>query len=66
MDGRRCIYWMVYIGIKMNNKKIQVNMCYEVNKKRNCITLSKEEAYLLKDQILKLKGTVYWFNALDI
>lgn len=49
----------------MKKENILVNICYEINNKRKCATLSKEEAYMLKKQVLKMKGTVYWFDPVN-
>jgi len=51
----------------MNNKNqnIQVNVCWELAKHRECKTMSKEEAYNLKNWLDENQGFCYWFQALD-
>ena len=41
---------------------IKVNMCYELEKKRVCLTLDKDQANSLRHQIEDKKGTVWWFT----
>ena len=49
----------------MKDKPIKVNVCWERDKKRQCKTMSKEDAYLLRTWLDKNNGFCYWFQALD-
>ena len=47
------------------NYKRRVNVCWEVNKERKCRTMSKDEAYALKEWLEENNGFCFWFQALD-
>jgi hypothetical protein len=49
---------------KSNNAK-RVNVCWELNGERCCKTLSKNEAYAIKNKMKEEDGTIFWFQALD-
>lgn len=49
--------------MKVNkNPDIRVNVCYELNDERKCLTLSKDEAYDLRKTIEEQKGCVWWYQ----
>lgn len=50
---------------KYKEPKIQVNICYETEKEKKCITLSKEDAYALRDFVEEKGGTVWWFTPVN-
>ena len=43
---------------------IRVNMCWEVNGEKKCVTLSKNNALATRDWVEQQNGTVFWFQAL--
>tara|TARA_R100001510_G_C7482096_1_gene93654 strand:+ start:304 stop:462 length:159 start_codon:yes stop_codon:yes gene_type:complete len=47
------------------DKKIRVNICWEVGKERKCETLDKNHAYALKKWVDEQNGCVFWFQALE-
>jgi len=47
------------------DKRIRVNICWELKKERKCQTLSKDEAYALRKDVEDNDGVVFWFSALD-
>ena len=49
---------------KSNNVK-RVNVCWELNGERCCKTLSKDEAYAIKNKMKEEDGNFFWFQALD-
>tara|TARA_B100000073_G_scaffold262438_1_gene222145 strand:- start:260 stop:484 length:225 start_codon:yes stop_codon:yes gene_type:complete len=44
---------------------LRVNVCWEINKERQCKTMTKDEAYALKAWLDENNGFTYWFQALD-
>jgi len=46
-----------------NRLQVQVNVCYEIDGKRNCLTLEKNKAIELKDHVEDNCGVVWWFTA---
>jgi len=52
----------------MSNKRDKprrVNICWQLKEERKCQTLSKDEAYALREKVDEEGGTVFWFQALD-
>ena len=49
----------------MEKKVLRVNVCWEINKERQCKTMTKDEAYSLKAWLEENNGFTYWFQALD-
>ena len=47
------------------DKPIRVNVCWEINSERQCKTMLKEDAYLLKNWLDENDGFTFWFQALD-
>lgn len=45
--------------------KKRVNVCWEVGEERACRTMSKDEAYALKQWLDENNGFTFWFQALD-
>lgn len=45
--------------------KKRVNVCWEIGEKRACKTMSKDEAYALKQWLDENNGFTFWFQALD-
>ena len=45
---------------KYREPKILVNMCWELNREKKCVTLPKEEAYATKEWVEREGGFVYW------
>jgi hypothetical protein len=47
------------------NKQYQhkVNICWELNNKRKCVTLTKNEAYATRKWVEDNEGAVFWFAA---
>ena len=43
---------------------IRVNICWEVDDERKCVTLPKAEAYATRDWVEKRGGVCFWFQAL--
>lgn len=43
---------------------IRVNMCWEVNGEKKCVTLHKNNALATRDWVEQQNGTVFWFQAL--
>ena len=43
----------------------RVNICWQLKDERKCQTLSRDEAYALKEYIDDNNGCVFWFQALD-
>ena len=44
--------------------KHRVNLCYEINDEKKCVTLSKEEAYAIKKWVEDSDGVVFWTQVL--
>lgn len=57
-----------FVGIiemkKYKDPEIRVNMCWEVEDEKKCVTLKKSDAYATKEWVEKQNGTVFWFQAL--
>tara|TARA_R100000655_G_scaffold108028_1_gene159291 strand:+ start:187 stop:342 length:156 start_codon:yes stop_codon:yes gene_type:complete len=47
-----------------NKLNVHVNMCYELNGHRECVTLDKNDALNLRDHIDTEKGAVWWFSSI--
>ena len=47
------------------DKPIRVNVCWEVDRKRKCETMAKEDAYKTKRWVEANDGFIFWFQALD-
>lgn len=49
------------------NKKHQpkVNICWELNDERKCVTLTKDEAYVTRKWVEDNDGVVFWFAAVE-
>ena len=45
--------------------KKRVNVCWEIGEERACKTMSKDEAYALKQWLDENNGFTFWFQALD-
>jgi len=45
--------------------KKRVNVCWEIGKERKCETMSKEDAYALRDWLDENNGFCFWFQALE-
>lgn len=43
----------------------RVNVCWELEGERHCKTLSKDEAYALKNDMREKGGVIFWFDPLD-
>jgi hypothetical protein len=43
---------------------IRVNMCWEVNGEKKCVTLHKNNALATRDWVEEQEGVVFWFQAL--
>jgi hypothetical protein len=50
---------------KYKEPRIQVNVCFEVNDERKCVTLPKEEAYVTREWVENNDGIVYWWQPVD-
>ena len=50
---------------KSKDYQHRVNVCWEYEEERQCKTLSKDEAYALKDEMREKGGVVFWFDVLD-
>jgi hypothetical protein len=44
--------------------KTLVNICWEVENIKKCVTMSKEEAYATRKWVEEQKGVVWWFQGL--
>jgi len=51
--------------MKSKNKRIRVNICWEVDEERKCETLDKDHAYATRRWVEEKNGCVFWFQALD-
>jgi hypothetical protein len=49
---------------KSRDPRIRVNMCWEVDGEKKCVTLSKEEAYATKKWVEERNGSVWWSQGL--
>ena len=49
---------------KYKDPAIRVNICWEVNNEKKCVTLPKSEAYATRDWVEKQGGVCFWFQAL--
>jgi hypothetical protein len=50
---------------KNKEPRIRVNLCYQLNNEKKCVTLEKNDAYATRDWVEKNDGVVFWFSALD-
>jgi hypothetical protein len=50
---------------KYKEPQIYVNICYETENEKKCVTLPKEEAYATRDWVEENDGTVFWFNPIN-
>jgi hypothetical protein len=46
------------------NSRIRVNICWQVDEERKCVTLDKSDAYATRKWVEEKGGVVYWFQAL--
>ncbi len=49
---------------KKRDPQIRVNMCWEINEEKKCVTLTKDEAYVTRKWVEEQGGAVWWFQAL--
>lgn len=49
---------------KYKEPSIRVNICWELDDERKCVTLNKSDAYATREWVEKNGGLVYWFQAL--
>ena len=47
-----------------NRLNVHVNMCYELNGHRECVTLHKNDELNLRYHIDTEKGAVWWFSSI--
>jgi hypothetical protein len=47
------------------NPDIKVNICYELNDQRKCLTLHKVEANALKSAVENEGGVVWWYTPVN-
>lgn len=43
---------------------INVNLCFEINGERKCLTLNNREAFYVRNTIEKDGGVVWWFSSI--
>jgi hypothetical protein len=53
------------MGNRNRNPNIRVNICYELNDNRKCLTLNKVEANALKCAVENEGGVVWWYVPVD-
>ena len=49
---------------KYKDPYIRVNICWEVDNEKKCVTLPKAEAYATREWVEKKGGVCFWFQAL--
>jgi hypothetical protein len=47
------------------NKEIKVNMCWELDDEKKCVTLTKDQAYATREWVESKGGCVWWFTAIE-
>jgi hypothetical protein len=50
---------------KYKEPQIYVNICYETENEKKCVTLPKEEAYATRDWVEENDGVIFWFDPVN-
>ncbi len=50
---------------KYKDPKIFVNVCWELNEEKKCVTLPKEEAYATREWVESNDGVVWWWQPVN-